>query len=79
MRRSRRTCNLASRYPPGSKAGTLTMRAVPGHDSYVLYPYREDFSASAATCREMGKRCEILVEVEFPDTPDMRKAVLETP
>ena len=64
----------ASRYPPGSKAGTLTMRAVPGHDSYVLYPYREDFSASAATCREMGKRCGILVEVEFQHTPDLRKA-----
>ncbi len=65
---------LASQYPPGSKAGTLTMRAVPGHDSYVLYPYRGDFSASAAACREMGERCGILVEVEFQQTPDMRKA-----
>lgn len=65
---------LASRYRPGSKAGTLTMRAVPGHDSYVLYPYRADFSASAATCREMGERCGVLVEVEFQHTPDPRKA-----
>ena len=69
-----RNLQLASRYPPGSKAGTLTMRAVPGHDSYVLYPYRGDFSASAAACREMGERCGLLVEVEFQDTPDMRKA-----
>ena len=37
----------ASRYPPGSKAGTLTMRAVPGHDSYVMYPYGRDYPASA--------------------------------
>ncbi len=65
---------LASRYPPGSEAGTLTMRAVPGHDSYVLYPYRGDHSTSAAACREMGERCGILVEVEFPDTPNLRKA-----
>ena len=69
-----RNLQLASRYPPGSKAGALTMRAVPGHDSYVLYPYRGDFSASAAACREMGERCGLLVEVEFQDTPDMRKA-----
>ena len=69
-----RNLQLASRYPPGSKAGTMTMRAVPGHDSYVLYPYRRDFSASAAACREMAERCGILVEVEFQDTPDMGKA-----
>ena len=65
---------LAIQYPPGSKAGTLTMRAVPGHDSYVLYPYRTDFSASAAACREMGERCGLLVEVEFQDIPDLSKA-----
>ncbi|MCQ3805488.1 MAG: DUF262 domain-containing protein [bacterium] len=68
------TLQLASRYRAGSKAGTLTMRAVPGHESYVLYPYRRDFSASAAACREMGNRCGTLVEVEFQDTPDMGKA-----
>ena len=64
---------LASRYPPGSKAGALTMRGVPGHDSYVLYPYG-DLPTIASRCQEMGERCEILVEVEFPDTPDLRKA-----
>ena len=69
-----RHLQIASRYPPGSKAGTMTMRAVPGHDTYVLYPYRRDFSASAAACREMGERCGILVEVEFQDTPNVRKA-----
>ncbi len=65
---------LASRYPPGGKAGTLTMRAVPGHDSYVLYPYARDFPASAARCREMGERCGIPVKVEFQDTPDITEA-----
>ena len=62
---------LASQYPSGSKAGTLTMQAVPGDDSYVMYPYGRDYSASAARCREMGERCGHSVEVEFPDTPDM--------
>ena len=44
-----------SRYPAGSKAGSLTMRAVPGHPDYVLNPYERDYPASAARCREMGK------------------------
>ena len=61
---------LASEYPPGSKAGTLTMRAVPGHDSYVMYPYRQDYPKSAAWCREMGSRCGLSVEVQFPEKPD---------
>lgn len=68
-----RNLQLASRYPPDSKAGALTMRAVPGHDSYVLYPYRRNYPASATACREMGKRCGMQVEVEFPDTPDRSK------
>ena len=68
------TLQMASRYPPGSKAGTLTMRGVPGHDSFVLYPYARDYPTSAARCREMGDRCGLAVEVEFPDTPDVTKA-----
>ncbi|MCY3808174.1 MAG: DUF262 domain-containing protein [Gemmatimonadetes bacterium] len=64
----------ASQYPPGSKAGTLTMRGVPGHDSYVMYPYRRDYPASAAWCRDMGNRCGLLVEVEFPKEPDTTAA-----
>ena len=58
---------LASDHPPGIRAGALTMRAVPGHDSYVIYPYAQDYPASAARCREMGKRCRFSVEVEFPE------------
>ena len=69
-----RHLQLASQHPPGSQAGTMTMFAVPGHDSYVLYPYRRDFPASAAACREMGERCGISVDVELRDTPDPRKA-----
>ena len=64
----------ASKYPPGSKAGTLTMRAVPGHDSYVIHPYMRDYPASAARCREMGDRCGLSVEVEFPEKPDTTTA-----
>ena len=50
------------------------MRAVPGHDSFVLYPYARDYPTSAARCREMGDRCGLPVEIEFPDTPDTTKA-----
>ena len=57
----------ASRYPPGTTAGTLTMRAVPGHEDYVLYPYAQDYATSAARCRKMGERCGVTVEVEFDD------------
>ncbi len=53
----------ARQYPPGSKAGSLTMRAVPGHDDWVLYPYDRDYAASAKRCREMGNVCDVTVEV----------------
>ena len=43
------------------------MRAVPGHEDYVLYPYRQDYRASADHCRNMGKRCGVAVEVEFEE------------
>ena len=55
----------ASRYPPGSTVGTLTVRAVPGHDNYVLYPYGQDYPTSAERCRKMGGRCDVKIEVEF--------------
>ena len=53
----------ARHYPPGSKAGSLTMRGVPGHDTWVLYPYDRDYAASARRCREMGSVCGVTVEV----------------
>ena len=53
----------ASRYPAGSKAGSLTMRAVPGHGEYVLNPYEQDYYASAKRCQDMGNRCGVQVEV----------------
>ncbi len=53
----------ASRYPAGSKAGSLTMRAVPGHSEYVLNPYEQDYSVSAKRCQDMGNRCGVQVEV----------------
>ena len=55
---------LASQYPPDRKVGALLMRAVPGHESYVMYPYGRDYSSSAARCRGMGNRCELPVTVE---------------
>ena len=57
----------ASRYPPGSTVGTLTVRAVTGHDNYVLYPYEQDYPTSAERCRKMGRRCDVKVEVEFEE------------
>ena len=57
--------HLASRYPPGTTAGTLTMRAVPGHGEYVLYPYEQDYPTSAERCRKMGERCGVTVDAQF--------------
>ena len=59
--------HLASRYPPGTRAGTLTMRAVPGQEQYVLYPYEQDYHKSAERCRKMGERCSVSVAVEFEE------------
>ena len=58
----------ARRYPPGTTVGSLTLRAVPGHDQYVLYPYARDYPASAERCRKMGERCDVRVEVELDET-----------
>ena len=54
-----------SRYPAESKVGSLDMRAVPGYEEYVLYPYPQDYRESADRCRKMGRRCDVAVEVEF--------------
>ena len=43
------------------------MRAVPGHEEYVLYPYEQDYPTSAERCRKMGERCGLTVEVEFEE------------
>ena len=57
----------AARYPAGSMVGTRTLRAVPDHSEYVLYPYGRDYQASAERCQEMGKRCGVSIDVEFDD------------
>ena len=59
--------HLASRYPPGTKVGALTLRGVPGHEAYVLWPYASDYRESAMRCRKMGERCDVSVEVEFEE------------
>ena len=43
------------------------MRAVPGHDAYVLCPYVKDYPRSAELCRKMGGRCGVTVNVEFEE------------
>ena len=43
------------------------MRAIPGHDHYVLYPYDQDYPASAERCRKMGERCGVGIEVQFEE------------
>ena len=65
--------HLASRYPAGTKVGALTLRAVPGHESYVLWPYAADYQESAVKCRKMGERCDVAVEAEF-EQDDRTKA-----
>ena len=52
------------------------MRAVPGHEAYVLYPYEQDYPTSAERCRKMGSRCGVAVEVAFDEgstTPEFWK------
>ena len=58
----------AQRYSPGTEVGTVIMRAVPGHDQYVMHPYEQDYPASAERCRKMGERCGVGVEVELNET-----------
>ena len=58
----------ATRYPPGTQAGTVTMRPVSGHDEYVLYPYRRNYKESANFSRRMGERCGVSVKVEWEDS-----------
>ncbi len=64
----------AQHYPPGSKAGSLTMRGVPGHEAWVLYPYDQDYPASAKRCRSMGERCGVTIEVRGADEAPWRQA-----
>ena len=64
----------AQHYPPGSKAGSLTMRGVPGHEACVLYPYDQDYPASAKRCRSMGERCGVTIEVRGADEVPWRQA-----
>ena len=64
--------HLASQYPDGSKVGGCTVRAVPGHDTYVMYPYA-DYIGSARRCRTMGIRCQVKVDVETRDKPNTYK------
>ncbi len=58
----------ASKFPSGSKAGSLTMRAIPGYEQYVMYPYARDYPTSAKRCEELGKRCGVIIDIEFPET-----------
>ena len=55
----------ASRYPPGTRVGSIMLRAVPGHDDRVLNPYERDYPAYAERCRKLGERCGVRVQVEL--------------
>ena len=58
----------ATRYPPDTRAGpssTMIMRAVPGHDGWVIHPHKG--RRVAGFCREMGERCGVRVEVELEE------------
>jgi len=45
------------------------MRAIPGHEEYVVFPYRGNYEDSADFCRKMGERCGVRVEMQV-DNPD---------
>ena len=64
-KRSARTCIRPSVTLPEPRPGALALRAVPGHDQYVLYPYEQDYPTSAERCRKMGERCDVRVEVKL--------------
>ena len=57
----------ASRYPPAVAVGAFILRPIPGHGQYVMYPYAQDYPASAQLCRRMGERCQVQVEVDFEE------------
>lgn len=63
----------ASTYPPGTQAGSLTMRSIPRHERFVMYPYAQDYQASAQRCRRFGERCQLAIEVEFEDRSHAEK------
>ena len=65
-----RNIHSASVYPPNSKVRSLTMRAIPGHEQCVMYPYMRDYPASAKHCQELGRRCGVRIDVEFPETSE---------
>ncbi len=46
------------------KGHSQTLRSVPGHAGYVLYPYDQNHPQSARRCEEFGQRCDVRVEVE---------------
>ena len=48
------------------------MRAIPGHGEYVLYPYERDLAASIKRCKEMGRRCNLNVDIEVTDAESFR-------
>ena len=62
--------HLASKYPAGSRVGSMTMRAIPGHKQYVMYPYAQNYPVSAKRCQILGKRCGVDVEVEFSEVSE---------
>ena len=55
-----------SRFAVGDESGGLSFRPIPGCEDLVLYPYSRDYPTSAKRCEEMGKRCGVTIEVEFP-------------
>lgn len=55
----------ASRFPPGTRVGSIMLRSIPGQDGYVVNPYERDYPAYADRCRKLGERCDLRVRVEL--------------
>ena len=59
----------ASRYAPGSRVGSISLRSVPGHEDWVFNPYEGDYPSYRGRCLRLGERCGVNVEVKFESDP----------
>ena len=64
--------NKRSRDIFSSKNGPITvgehsLREIPGHKNYIIYPYDSGTRATAKRCQAMGNRCGVKIQVEYND------------
>lgn len=55
----------AGSIPADSTVSASRFRPVTGREDLFLYPYTENYAVAAKRCQDMGKRCDVMVEVEI--------------